>query len=137
MGDVEASLQTLAPTRLVWHQEQAGIIPNSCHPEPSRGDKPAKTTKNSAIHEEIGGSNSEDDSDWMRKIRDEDRANLYWRLYMSRAAYRLALEEEKESEESFEYDWIVHARFDATWIRPMPSPRLFSREVVWLDASSW
>lgn len=28
--DIEAAMAILAPTRLVWHHEQAGIIPNSC-----------------------------------------------------------------------------------------------------------
>ena len=128
MGDVEASIQTLAPTRLVWHQEQAGIIPSSC-PDTLHWNTSAK---NSAVEEESSGT-SEDD--WMRKNREEDRPNLYWQLYMSRAAYHMALEE--ESEEGFTYDWIVHTRFDATWIRPIPPLSLFSREAVWLDASSW
>lgn len=128
MEHVEASVRFLAPTRLVWHQEQAGIIPNSC-PETLYGNKSAK----SSATQEASGSTSE--HDWMRKNRDEDRPNLYWQLYMSRAAYRMALEE--ESEENFVYDWIVHTRFDTTWIRPIPSLSLFSREVVWLDASSW
>lgn len=28
--DIEIALAVLAPTRLVWHHEQAGIIPDSC-----------------------------------------------------------------------------------------------------------
>lgn len=29
-SDIDTALAVLAPTRLIWHQEQAGIIPNSC-----------------------------------------------------------------------------------------------------------
>lgn len=29
-SDIETALAVLAPTRLLWHQEQAGVIPNSC-----------------------------------------------------------------------------------------------------------
>lgn len=29
-SDIEAALKVLAPTRTVWHQEQAGIVPNAC-----------------------------------------------------------------------------------------------------------
>lgn len=128
MDEVEASMEVLAPTRLVWHQEQAGIIPNSC-PDTLYSNIPAKSSAAQA------GSGSTSADDWMRKNRDEDRPNLYWHLYMSRAAYRMALEE--EIEDNVVYDWIVHARFDATWIRPIPPLSLFSREAVWLDASSW
>ena len=131
MDEVEASIQILAPTRLVWHQEQAGIIPNSCRPETLLAET-KQSAKSSALQEESGGTS---DDGWMRKNRDEDRTNLYWQLYMSRAAYRMALK--KESEGAFKYDWIVHTRFDATWIRPIPSLSLFSRGAVWLDARSW
>lgn len=134
MGEVEASIQTLAPTRLVWHQEQAGIIPSLCRPEILLEEGGYGSAKNIAAQEERGG-NSEDDWE-RRRMRDEgSRTDVYRQLYMSRSAYRMALR--KESEENFAYDWIVHTRFDAAWIRPLPSLSFFSREAVWLDASSW
>ena len=122
-------MQVLAPTRLVWHQEQAETYPTSCPETLSGGNTSAKEP---SVILESGGS-SEDD--WKRTIRNEHGPDLYWQLYMSRAAYRMVLEEERERNSV--YDWIVHARFDATWIRPIPPLSLFSREAVWLDARSW
>ena len=39
-SDIKTALAILAPTRLAWHQEQAGIVPNSCPiaATPSEGD---------------------------------------------------------------------------------------------------
>ncbi|CAN0565910.1 unnamed protein product, partial [Laminaria digitata] len=32
------------------------------------------------------------------------------------------------------YDWIVRARFDVAWARPLPPLRSFSQEAVWFGA---
>ena len=42
--DIEAALALLAPTRTVWHQEQAGIIPNSCSAGRNQARADAATT---------------------------------------------------------------------------------------------
>ncbi|CAN0578208.1 unnamed protein product, partial [Laminaria digitata] len=34
----------------------------------------------------------------------------------------------------FTYDWIVRARFDVAWARPLPPLRSFSQEAVWFGA---
>lgn len=66
----------------------------------------------------------------------------YWRLYGSLAAYRMAIQKEKEEHEedtsnNFSYDWIVSTRFDIAWMRPLPSLRKFSPETVWFGSSTW
>lgn len=113
LAAVDAALETLQPITILWHQDQAGIIPNACPEEMSRS-----TT-----------------SDWWRGYRDRASVNLYWQLYKSRAAYRMAVK--REQEEAFSYDWIVRARFDLAWVRPVPSLHLFSREVVWFGNHYW
>lgn len=49
----------------------------------------------------------------------------------------MALREEKRRGEEFTYDWIVRARFDVAWVRPLPPLKLFSREAVWFGAYYW
>lgn len=61
--------------------------------------------------------------------------SLYWQLYKSLAAYRMAIREEER--EGFRYDWIVRARFDTAWARPLPPLHLFSREMVWFGSQFW
>lgn len=74
-------------------------------------------------------------SDWWRDFSAEASPNLYWQLYKSLAAYRLALREESKS--GFSYDWIIRARFDAAWIRPLPPLRTFSDNAVWFGMHYW
>lgn len=69
--------------------------------------------------------------------KDEASVNLYWQLYKSLAAYRMALREEKRRGGEFTYDWIVRARFDVAWVRPLPPLRSFSRDAVWFGALYW
>ena len=117
-ADVEAALAVLAPTRLLWHQDQAGIIPNSC------SDK-SHTAKGSIkrVQSRFGNRTA------------EAGANLYWQLYKSLAAYRMALRHETEG--GFKYDWIVRTRFDLAWTRPIPPLHFFSKEAVWMNAHYW
>ena len=49
----------------------------------------------------------------------------------------MALREEKRRGGDFTYDWIVRARFDVAWVRPLPPLRSFSRDVVWFGAQYW
>lgn len=127
INDVKAALDILAPTRLVWHQEQAGIIPNSC-PEDTYGN----STKPNHADDASGGGVW---IDWWQKHRKEFTDNLYWQLYKSLASYRMALREERGGH--FVYDWIVRARFDVAWVRPLPPLRSFSRKSVWFGANYW
>ena len=69
--------------------------------------------------------------------KDEASVNLYWQLYKSLAAYRMALREEKRRGGDFTYDWIVRARFDVAWVRPLPPLTLFARDAVWFGAQYW
>ena len=68
---------------------------------------------------------------------DEESDSLYWQLYKSLAAYRMALREEKRRGGEFKYDWIVRARFDVAWVRPLPPLSSFSREAVWFGPHYW
>lgn len=118
----------IGPTRLVWHKDQAGIIPNSC---------PEKTYQYGGwdveSQDEGGGGGSSSES--QRKHREESTQNLYWKLYHSLASFRMVQEAERVG--YFRYDWIVSTRFDLTWIRPLPPLRLFSPEAVWFGGSHW
>ncbi|CAM9489126.1 unnamed protein product [Hapterophycus canaliculatus] len=46
-------------------------------------------------------------------------------------------ENQKDSDNTFSYDWIVSTRFDIAWVRPLPSLRNFSPEMVWFASSTW
>lgn len=121
------SLELLAPTRLVWHHEQAGLIPNSC-PEDTYGNASGMST-NAHIHRDGAWGQ------WFQLHREGYSHRFYWQLYKSLAAYRMALKEEVLG--SFVYDWIIRARFDLAWLRPLPPLRWFSPEVVWFAEKIW
>lgn len=70
-------------------------------------------------------------------FRPDASNDLYWQTYKSLAAYRMALREEKRRGRGFAYDWIVRARFDVAWFRPLPPLRSFSREAVWFGRHYW
>ncbi len=72
------------------------------------------------------------------------QGQAYWRLYASLASFRMAVRRESEENEGlvdddgdFVFDWIVSARFDVGWLRPLPPLRSFSRDAVWLSARTW
>lgn len=71
----------------------------------------------------------------LQDIRAEGSPSLYWQLYKSLAAYRMALQAEQEG--GFTYDWIVRTRFDTAWPRPCPPLRFFSRDAVWFGTHFW
>lgn len=122
--DVEAAMTVLAPKKLVWHQEQAGIVPNWC-PEDSFRDtsnNTEETTDRATV-------------DWWKEFSAEASPNLYWQLYKLLAAYRLALQEENSA--GFRYDWIIRARFDAAWIGRLPPLSMFTKNAVWLGMHYW
>ena len=70
-------------------------------------------------------------------LRVDASDGLYWQMYKSLAAYRMALREEKRKGGGFSYDWIIRARFDTAWIRPLPPLRSFSRDSVWFNRHFW
>lgn len=113
LAAIATALEIMKPIHILWHQDQAGRIPNACPEEMS-----SSTT-----------------SEWWRKYRKRGSLNLYWQLYKSLAAYRMAVKREREG--GFTYDWILRARFDLAWVRPLPPLRLFSQEVVWLPNHYW
>ena len=39
--------------------------------------------------------------------------------------------------QGFAYDWIVRARFDVAWVRPIPPLRLFPREAIYFHSHYW
>lgn len=116
------ALELLAPTRLVWHDEQAGMIPNSC-PEDTYGN----------TYTDLQGDGSW--GNWFQLHREGYSHRFYWQLYKSLAAYRMALKEEISG--GFLYDWIIRARYDLAWLRPLPPLRSFSPEVVWFAEKIW
>lgn len=122
------SLDSLEPTRLVWHHEQAGIIPSSC-PADTYGNATERSANNTDVH----GSNSW--GQWFQLHREGYSHRFYWQLYKSLAAYRMALREEISG--GFVYDWIVRARFDLAWLRPLPPLRSFSSEFMWFAEKIW
>lgn len=73
----------------------------------------------------------------LQSITAEKSIGLYWQLYKSLAAYRMAVREEKRKEGSFSYDWILRARFDVAWVRPLPPLRSFSRDSAWFNRQYW
>ncbi|CAM9175760.1 unnamed protein product, partial [Scytosiphon promiscuus] len=128
-------LELLSPVELVWHQEQAETLSNSCHQQHQHPQK--DHTK----------GNPEEHSRPLPRgqfgIREE---RFYWHLYESLAAYRMALRKESEAGQMSSevepphpptYDWIVSTRFDVAWARPLPSLRAFSPEEVWFGTKSW
>lgn len=66
---------------------------------------------------------------------EEYSERFYWQLYKSKAAYRMALREELQG--GFLYDWIVRARFDLAWLRPLAPLNAFSAQVVWVADNVW
>lgn len=71
MADIETSIEFLSPTRtqLVWHQDQAGIIPNSCPGSPPRySDEPLSFHDGSYASNGGGGGIDADreDEGWRR-----------------------------------------------------------------------
>lgn len=135
MQEAQAVLDFLSPVEVVWHQKQAGIIPNPCR---QQHQPPGKEHPNGRPQGESKPLYRE------RSITREKR--FYWQLYESLAAYRMAVKRESENEDlSSEtetlhpstYDWIVGTRFDVAWARPLPSLRAFSSDVVWFDTKSW
>lgn len=121
------SLELLEPTRLVWHHEQAGMIPSSC-PAEIYGNATEIST-NADVH----GSGSWDH--WFQLHRKGYSHRFYWQLYKSLAAYRMAVNEEILGD--FVYDWIIRARFDLAWLRPLPPLRSFSTEFMWFAEKIW
>lgn len=73
----------------------------------------------------------------LQLFKPDASSGLYWQLYKSRAAYRMALREENRKGEDFSYDWILRARLDVAWIRPLPPLRGFSRKWVWFNRHFW
>lgn len=113
LAAITAALQIMEPSQILWHQDQAGRIPNAC---------PEDMSSNTA-------------SGWWLKYRERGSLNLYWQLYKSLAAYCMAVKREREG--AFSYDWILRARFDLAWVRPLPPLHLFSQEVVWFSNHYW
>lgn len=72
-----------------------------------------------------------------KEHQEEASRSLYWQLYKSLAAYRMALRQERRNGEGFHYDWIIRGRFDVAWIRPLPPLRSFDRQVVWFGRQYW
>ncbi|CAM9356811.1 unnamed protein product [Ectocarpus sp. 13 AM-2016] len=122
-SDVEVALAVLEPTRLLWHQDQAGIIPNGC----SRVNNRTDASRHSARHLWY----------WEQRYSPEASRSLYWQLYKSLAAYRMALREEKRIGCGFTYDWVIRGRLDVAWARPLPPLRSFSRQAVWFGRHYW
>lgn len=118
---VEAAFDILKPLQVTWHKEQAGIIPNTCleATDGCEDDEPSGNAKR----------------DRWQSQRGQDSRNLYWQLYKSLAAYRMALHEEQKR--GIVYDWIVRARFDLAWFRPLPPLGLFSKTAVWFGITNW
>ncbi|CAM9671496.1 unnamed protein product [Ectocarpus sp. 6 AP-2014] len=140
-SDIETAMAILAPARLVWHQEQAGIIP-SCRAQAtssaeSGGDEAWYTTEAVSGEDASGLGNGVWRPPPWQVYRADASRNLYWQLYKSLAAYRMALREEKRKGNGFSYDWIIRSRFDVAWIRPLPALRSFSPEAVWLGRHYW
>ena len=65
-SEIETALAVLAPTRLVWHQEQAGVIPNSC--------------PNTAAPSVCGGHSHDDNDVW--------DSCTYWQVNQSQVGDR-------------------------------------------------
>lgn len=72
---------------LQWHHEQAGIIPNGCPQETS--------LRHGAHHRGLSNERTvgKDEDSWWEETTD----GLYWQLYKSLAAFRMA--ERKETKE--------------------------------------
>ncbi|CAM9268601.1 unnamed protein product [Ectocarpus fasciculatus] len=118
--NIEAAMEFLSPTQLVWHQEQAGIIPNSCRPTAvtqttgGRDEKQASSfaTSNVPNARHNGGNVGGDSrSNQSRGQASREPSNLpsreqfstrserfYWQLYESLAAYRLVVQREDDKE---------------------------------------
>lgn len=142
--DVERAFGVLKPTEVVWHQDQTGIIPNACPQETTLGqfssnpDHRQGQRKNGSIGEisnEDGNVEIEHGRRWWGEHGGEATESLYWQLYKSLAAFRMA--QRKEASEGFRYDWVVRTRFDLAWFRPFPSLRSFGRDAVWLGSDFW
>lgn len=113
-------MEFLSPTQLVWHQEQAGIIPNSCRPTattPTTGGGDEAQPSSFAVSNvpnakptggNVGGDNrsnqprghaSKEPSKPPSREQFSTRSErFYWQLYESLAAYRLAVQREDEKE---------------------------------------
>lgn len=132
--EIQAVLEFLSPVELVWHKEQAGIIPN------------CRQQRGCTSKEQPKEVPEEKSKPLLREQLSSQEECVYWQLYESLAAYRMAVHKESEKEEMpsetkppypVTYDWILGTRFDVAWARPLPSLRAFSQDVVWLDTKSW
>lgn len=141
--DVEAAIRDLQPLELIWHQEQAGIISNGCQHATARKkilDRDDMSSLNHSARVEDGRyeyheDEDDEDDDWWGEYGGEATRGLYWQLYKSLAAFRMA--QRKEAEEGFQYDWVVRTRFDLAWLRPLPPLQSFSRDAVLLGSDFW
>lgn len=79
---------------LQWHQEQAGIISNGCRNETACGQ-----ACQPQHHDTIDNRARRDSNDytWWNEHGAEAMEGLYWQLYKSLAAFRMA--ETKENQE--------------------------------------
>lgn len=138
--DVEVAFNVVKPQEVIWHQEQAGIIPNGCQEETARGQPSYQATGpqdsgQASVRKASELADAKSARTWWNEHGGEASESLYWQLYKSLAAYRMALR--REAEDGFRYDWIVRTRFDLVWLRPLPPLRYFSREAVWLGSEFW
>eukprot|EP00752_Nemacystus_decipiens_P007447 g6656.t1 len=134
---------------LIGQEDQAGFVPNSC-PGSSHYYGGSETSSfygggSDASHGDGAGSGdySRDRGQVGIELQETSRTRAYWRWYGSLAAYRMAVQQEVEENESsdddggFAYDWIVSTRFDVAWLRPLPPLPAFSREAVWVGTHVW
>lgn len=147
LEDIERAFGVLEPTEVVWHQDQTGRIPNTCPQETTRGQfssnrdhRHGGQMKNGSIGKTTnkGDDNIEIEHSrrrWWDEHGGEATESLYWQLYKSLAAFRMA--QRKEASDGFRYDWVVRTRFDLAWFRPFPSLRSFGRDAVWLGSDFW
>ena len=100
---------------------------------------PTKSLPRSSLQTAVKGncSNVVSISPATQTVKPDKGIGLYWQLYKALAAFRMAVRQEKQRGGGFSYDWIIRARFDVAWIRPLPSLRSFSRDSVWFNRHFW
>lgn len=79
---------------LQWHEEQAGIVPNGCPRETARGQPSYDDNSNSG--NDADNYNNRVNHLWWKEFGAEATEGLYWQLYKSLAAFRMAQRREKE-----------------------------------------
>lgn len=80
VSNVDKAFSILAPTRLVWHRDQAGIIPNSCD-EDDNNVAPAET-RTTAVEDDLYRNGIHDRDDL--RGADEQMTSAYFQVTCTR-----------------------------------------------------